>query len=187
MSLTIKTAPAVEPITLTEAKAHLRRDDTADDTLITSLIEAVREHADGAAGWLGRAIITQTWTLKLDAFSDQITIPLPPLQSVTSVKYIDTDGTEQTLASSVYQVVSGEPARLVLAYGQSWPSTRTEPDAVRIEFVAGYGVAVAVPETIKAALLLHLGTLYRDRESTGNAQSELPMAYNALLMPLKVW
>ena len=187
-SLTLITAPSVEPVTLAEAKAHLRRDDTADDTLITSLITAARQNIDGKDGWLGRALCTQTWELRLDRFHDEMVVPLPPLQSVTSVKYIDDDGVEQTLASTVYQVVTGEPARLVLAYDQTWPSTREEMDAVRIRFVAGYGLAASVPAAIKAALLLQIGTLYRDRESVniGNIVNEMPTC-SALLTPYRVW
>lgn len=190
MPLSLVTPPAVEPVTLTEAKAHLRRDDTADDTLIATLITAARQNLDGRDGWLGRALVTQTWDLTIDgAFPDEIAVPLPPLQSVTSVTYVDTDGATQTLATDQYRVLTDRaPAMIVPAHGVTWPSTRDQKAAVTVRFVAGYGDADDVPAPIKAAMLLHIGTMYRDRESVniGNIVNDLP-TYAALLAPYRVW
>jgi len=188
MSLTLVTAPTAEPVSLTEAKAHLRVTGSDEDTLITAMIAATRQNLDGRDGWLGRALMTQTWELRLDRFPASITVPLPPLQTVDSVKYIDGDGAEQTLDPSLYQVVAGEPARIVPAYGQTWPSTRCQPDSVWVRFTAGYGDADDVPAPIKAAILLNVGTLYRDRETVniGNIVAELPTV-SLLLSPFRVW
>jgi uncharacterized phiE125 gp8 family phage protein len=187
-ALVLVSAPATTPVSLTEAKAHLRVDHSDDDTLITALINAAVAHLDGKDGILGRALITQTWDLKLDEFCPAIRIPLPPLASVTSITYVDTDGATQTLAADQYTVTSGEPAKIVPAYNVTWPSTRCVPEAVKVRFVAGYGNASSVPAGIKAAILLHVGTLYRDRETVniGNIINELP-AYDALIAPYKVW
>lgn len=153
MSLKLITPAAVEPITLTEAKAHLKVDHTDDDILITSLIVAAREHAEG---FQNRALVTQTWELVLDAWprGDSIDMPLPPLQSVTSIKYKDTEGVESTWAATNYIVdIDSFKGRVALAYGISWPSESLYPvGAIRIRFVAGYGLAVSVPEMTKAAL-----------------------------------
>ncbi|NFV80001.1 head-tail connector protein [Magnetospirillum aberrantis] len=188
MSLILITAPAVEPISLDEAKAHLRVTGTDDDALIGGFIAAARQNLDGRDGWLGRALMPQTWELRLDAFPAEITVPLPPLREIVSVKYIDLDGAEQTLDPALYQVVAGEPARIVPAHGQVWPSTRRQPDAVRVQFDAGYDDAAAVPAPIKAATLLHVGTLYRDRETVniGNIVNDLP-TFSLLLSPFRVW
>ena len=98
-----------------------------------------------------------------------ISLPLPPLQSVSSVKYIDTAEVEQTVATSVYQtVVNGTSGGFVeLKEGQSWPSGLVaQSDAVRIQFVAGYGATSAVPLTIKSAALFIIGSMYENREAT---------------------
>lgn len=187
MSLSPVTPIDAFPVTLEEVKAHLRVDGDDENLLISALIAAAVEHIDGRDGWLGRAILTQEWELRLDGFPKEIQVPLPPLQAVSSIKYIDTEGVEQTLDPSVYKVLTGETAKVVLDYNQSWPWTRDELESVRIQFTAGYGGATDVPSPIKAAILLHIGTLYRDREATGQAQSELPMAYGALLAPYRVW
>ncbi len=191
MALKLVTAPAVELMSTANAKAHLRVDSTDDDTLIGVLIKAARQHAENVAS---RALITQTWDYQLDAWpdGDEITIPLPPLQSVTSVKYYDTAGTEYTMTATDYIVdTKSEPGRIVLAYGKSWPSTTLRPAAgVIVRFVAGYGDAAAnVPEAIIAALKLHIGYLYEQREAVniGNIVNELPLAYDALLYPYRVW
>lgn len=190
MPLTLATAPAAEPVTLTETKAHLRRDDTADDTLITALITAARQHIDGRDGWLGRALVTQTWDLTIDGgFPDEIAIPLPPLQSVTSVTYVDSNGATQTLAADQYRVLTDRtPGVIAPAHDVTWPTTRDQKGAVTVRFVAGYGLAADVPSTVKAALLLHIGTLYENREAaTDKEPYAVPFAYDALLAPLKVW
>lgn len=152
-------APAVEPIDLAEAKEHLRQPLSDDDSLITSLIVAARQYAEK---YTRRAFITQTVECKIDYFSDVIKLPLPPLQSVASIKYIDPDGVLQTLNPSVYLVdTDSTPGRITRDYGESWPETKPVPNAITITFVAGYGNAgTDVPDTIKLALKLYLTKQY---------------------------
>lgn len=95
----------------------------------------------------------------------EIYLPLPPLITVDSLKYIDQDGTQQTLSSALYKVdIVSEPGRLTPAYGQSWPATRNEASAVEIAFTCGYGAAGAVPQGIKNWILMRMGSLYEFRE-----------------------
>ena len=206
MSLTLVTAPAVEPLTEAEVWDHLRVTLTgspavpADQTLISMLIQAARETIDGRDGWLGRSLVTQTWDLTLHDFprADSIRLPLPPVQSITSVKYIDTDGVEQTFAASKYSLSADTHwrARVDLGFDESWPGTRCVPDAVTVRFVAGYSATsdsppdlrANVPRPIRQALLLMIGHLYEHREavSAGVSMSEMPMAVESLLTPYRV-
>lgn len=95
----------------------------------------------------------------------EIFLPKPPLQSVTSIKYIDTDGAQQTLDPSLYIVdTASEPGRLTPAYGQTWPTIREQANAVEIVFVCGYGLAAAVPAGIKRWMQIRVDTLYNNRE-----------------------
>ena len=181
--LTLITPPATEPLTLEDAKLHLREDGTAQDALITSLIKAAREHVEG---FLGRALVTQTWDLTLDGFpsSGEVLIPRPPLVSVTSVKYLDAAGVQQTMTASDYVVdVAQQPGRVFLAYGANWPTIQTRQNAVVIRFVAGYGAAASVPESIKAAVKLLVGHWYENREAAivGTSAAAVPMAVESLL------
>ena len=184
MALKLITAPTVEPVTLTEAKAQLRVDWSDEDAQISSYILAAREYCEG---FQNRALITQTWDLWLDDWpcTDRLKVPLPPLQSVTNIKYYDTDNVEYTLATAEYFVDDkSEPGRVVLAYGKTWPSTTLRPaNGVVVRFVAGYGLAVSVPQKVKQAMLLLVTLMYQKRLPIveGKIVGEVPFAVTALL------
>lgn len=145
MALVLYSGPTAEPISVTEAKTHVRVTGTDDDTLIGALITVAREYIESATG---RALVLQTWDWTRDRFATRLDVPLSPLRSVVSVKYNDSDGTEQTLATSGYTVdEKSEPPRIVEAYSESWPETRGHVNDVTIRFRAGY----AVPFTATAA------------------------------------
>jgi uncharacterized phiE125 gp8 family phage protein len=184
-ALEITSQPAAEPITVSEAKAHLRVDHTTDDTYIESLITASRVWAER---YQARAYINQTWKMYLDAFPVQgyIPIPIAPLSSVTSITYVDINGDTQTLDAARYQVDSKvQPSRVYLAPGVSWPSTRFEQkNAVTITFVAGYGATSAsVPASMKHAIKMLVSDMYQNRESevVGKSVATLQTAAKALL------
>lgn len=163
MGLQVVTPAASEPITLTEAKAQLRIEFSDDDTLIGSLIKSARSTCEDITK---RQLITATYKLTLDCFPAEIIVPKAPLQSVSSIKYYDTDGDLQTLNSDLYQVdAESEPAIIVPAYNQNFPDTRAMKNAVEVEFIAGYGDASTdIPEKIRDACLLYLTWRYEDRE-----------------------
>ena len=157
------TASASEPITLEEAKNHIKVEDkiTEDDTLIERLITGVRRSVEIE---LRRQLMPATWELYLDEFEDEILLEKSPITSITHIKYYDSDGNLQTLDSSYYQLdAMSEPARLVEAYGYSYPTTRDMLNAVIIRFVAGYTDAASVPEDIKLAMLLCISYFYDNR------------------------
>lgn len=183
MGLTLKTAPGEEPVTLAEAKLHCRVEDVADNALITALITAARQQAEHRTG---RALITQGFEYTLDRFpAGEIRLPKPSLVSVQTVKYLDADGTLQTLANTEYQVITGElVGRIVPAYGKAWPACRLQPDAIAINYTCGYGAAANVPASIKTWMLLAVGTWYAQREGviTVTTVAELPRDFFAALL-----
>ncbi len=183
---TLITAPTEDPVSVLDARTHCRVTGVHDDALLSSLVKAATEHAET---FTERRFVTQTWEVKLDCFPDEIFLPYPPLSSVVEIRYIDTDGVEQTLSSSVYTVdTDSTPGRVYLAYDQSWPTIRSQPHAVTVKFIAGYGGASAVPHTIKAAIKLLVGHLYENREAVALDASAvvLPMAVESLLSGEKV-
>lgn len=183
--LKVVTAPTSEPVTLTEAKLHLRQDETADDALITALIVAAREEIERQT-WL--ALMSQTLELVLPAWpcEDRIELPRPPLASVTSVKYKDRDGNETTWSSANYIAgTDSVPGVLALAWNTSWPSGDLYPvEPIRIRYVAGYASAAAVPQQLKQAMLLLIAHWYESREASGDTVSEkagIPFGVEALV------
>lgn len=166
MQLAPVTPPAETPVSLAEAKGHLRVEHDKEDTLIGGLIAAVTAELDGRQSFLRRALITQTWDYGLPWFpvTRRIVLPFPPLQSVTSVKYFDASNAEQTFAADNYEtVITEEQGFISLKQGASWPSTYERETALTIRFVCGYGAASAVPKNIRAAMLLRIGELYANR------------------------
>jgi uncharacterized phiE125 gp8 family phage protein len=203
--LVLVTAPEAEPLTLDEVKAHLRIDHSADDTLLAGYMAAARLHLEGKDGILGRALMPQTWNLVMDHFPVYwatycyhhgnpwaIRVPLPPLIDVTSIKYIDPDGVEQTFSDTKYTVdTASEPGRIVLNPGEVWPVTKCIPNAVTVEFECGYAMEdpeaeedpiVTVPQPIRQALLGLIADFYEHRET----EVPTPRWVQALLAPYKV-
>lgn len=187
MTLKLVTEPAAEPVTLTEAKLHLRVDHSADDDLITALIVTARQRAEHLTG---RALITQSWERVLDAFPPvSLELGKAPAVSVTSVTYTNTAGTDVVVDPADYTLDSttdeGRGWVLPSATLSVWPSTYDTVNAVRVRFVAGYGASGAsVPAAIRQFILLEIGTLYKMRESivAGVSISELPGSYHERLL-----
>lgn len=188
MALVRTSAPAAEPLGVSEVKAHLRADLSEDDPLIVGLIQAAREWAEG---YLQRSLITQTWQLSRDYLTPVIHLPQGPVQSVSSFEYVDDQGVTQTLASTEYRVdTDSDPARITRAWGKSWPSIRYVTNAVQITFVAGYGDSASdVPRPIRHGMLMAIGHWYENREQVvvGVTTQEVPMAVEALLGPYRAY
>ena len=178
-------APAEAPVTLAEAKAHLRVDHADDDTLITALIQAATAHLDGWSGVLGRALITQTWSQLFDGFETPLRLPLPA-EEVDSVIYVDPDGESVTLDPETYQLRQDALGSFVEpVHGADWPTPRSQTGAVSVVFAAGEPRS-SVPHPIKAAILLMVGDLYANREGviTGTIVAENPTV-SALIAPYR--
>lgn len=142
---------------------------TTGDPMLTMLIQAARQHVEQT---LKRKLVTQTIDAYFHEFPDpdddeHLRFNLMPLQSVTSITYLDIDGVEQTLASSQYVVDAvSRPARIEPAYGVMWPAVREQMNAVKVRFVAGYGDAADVPACIKNWMLIRIKTLWEQRDQT---------------------
>lgn len=205
MALKIVTKPVGFPVSLSEAKAHLREDSSDFDDQINAFIEAATQYVDGPKGFLGRAILEQTWDYYTDSFNDAIVtasgksyieLPLPPVIEVVSVNYVDSSGAEQVVDSSSYVVdLASQPARIFLAESGTWPTTADQLGAVRIRIRCGYVDSTQsppvsdVPGPIKVAILLTLGTMYENRENfvVGTIVNKLPFAAEQLLRPYRVY
>lgn len=160
------TAPTVEPVELAEAKAHLNYTNDDLDSYISSLIISVRRAIER---YLRRALITQSWKVYYDCWKHELLIPFGALQTVTTVKYYDDSGTQQTLSANTYYwvVTTEDPGRIVRKYNVTYPELQYgRPDGIEIAFTAGFGAAAsAVPDEIRNAIKLML-TDYFEHKGT---------------------
>ena len=176
-------APASTPVSLSEAKAHLRVTSSAEDAVIQMYLDAAVSYLDGWAGVLGRCMVTQTWAQTFSDFpsTDTLALPFPEVQSVV-VTYQDSAGDGQTLDASRYELVRlNTGSALVLADNEVWPDVDDTQSAVTITMVVGYGATSAVPAPLKQAILLHIGSMYEARTMAG----ELPLAHDLLIAPYR--
>jgi len=170
MALTLVTPPAADPVSVADIKAHLKIDGSLEDPMLLRYLQAAMAHLEGRDGWLNRAFISQTWDWTLDAFPcGALAVPLPPLRSVTSIEYIDTNGLGQTLSPTAYSVdTKSEPGWITPAYGTTFPSALPVYNSVTVRFVAGYGDGPSsVPAPIRLALLGMVGDTYEHRVTEG--------------------
>jgi uncharacterized phiE125 gp8 family phage protein len=179
MPLQLVAPSSEEPVSLWEAKLHLRVDFDEDDTLIASLITAARQAAETLTG---RQFVTARWKMVLDSFpgpslmgvpagqsfslpGHAVLLPKCPVQSVIAINYMDMGGALQTMPASSYTADAAcEPARVTPVFGQIWPPTLPQIGSVGVIFDAGYGAASDVPAGIKSWIKLRVGSLYSHRE-----------------------
>ena len=187
MDLTLINGVQIEPITIEEAKLHLRVDGNGEDSLISSLISVSREYCEN---FTGRAVSVQTFEGVLPSFPSEkrIELPMPPLKEVAYVRYVNSKGEDVELSEGEdYLVITKvEPGVIYPVISKPWPVDLWDrPDAVRVKFTAGYDV---IPNIIRQAMLLLIGHFYENREAVaqGNAAYELPFAVKALLFQYKI-
>ena len=158
----ITSEPSEEPVTAAEVKTELRLTTSAHDTMIDNKIVASRMALEGE---LQRQFVTATFKAYWSCFNNRMELPYGPVQSITSIKYIDGAGDTQTLANTVYRLDSKSIAPWVgLEYNQSWPTARDVSNTITIEYIAGYGAATAVPMPIKLAIIALAADLYEHPE-----------------------
>jgi len=183
MSITQTVAPSVEPVVTADQKTWMRVDGTDEDTLIGSLAAAARAYVEMATS---RQCITATWVLKLKNFpAGDIVLPIFPLQSITSIKYYDSNDTQQTWSSSLYDVDTAmEPGRVRPVSGEDYPSdVRGYTDDIEITFVSGDGDAASdVPDGVLAAIKILAANWFENREAnTPIGLTPVPMSLESLI------
>jgi uncharacterized phiE125 gp8 family phage protein len=179
-ALRVIQGPAEEPLSPDEMRDHLRVTDTVEEPLLVAYLTALRQLAEKQ---LDLAFLTQMleWTVdEFPCYDDvnpygALVLPRQPLQSVVSLKYIDTAGAQQTWSNTLY-LVDALQSRIVPAYGQTWPQIRYQPSAIVVRYLAGYLNLAALPEDLRQMMRLAVGTLFEFREGivTGANGETLP-------------
>ena len=190
-------APTVEPVTLEDVYSHTQADSDHADYL-TPLIARARKRFEE---FTGRILVQQTWQFALPKFADVIEIPYAPLQSITSIKYIDNLGQLVTIDPADYRIIDhGIKATIAPRLGGSWPSPGYKvADAVQIECVLGHAPVAndAIDteniidkdkyELAKQAILILIADWFRNREDTAAVQLySVPNAFKAISHELAV-
>ena len=187
MALVMTSGPAAEPVTLQEAKAHLRVDHASEDVLISSLILTSRLHVEAA---LDLALIDQAWTLQLDRWSGSgvVEIPLSPVKTVSGVRVKDASGGMITIAPESYIVdTASRPARVVFETG-SQPHPGVRAAGIEVTFTAGFGTQPShVPAPLRHAILMLVAHWYDNREvaEAGSAAARIPEQIGDLIAPFR--
>ena len=187
MALIMTSGPASEPVTVAEAKAHMRIDGTVEDVLIASLIVTSRLHVESA---LDLALINQSWTLILDRWpaGAEVEIPLAPLQSVNAVKVKNPAGVASVVSPTSYLVdLASKPPRLVWN-NAARPDPGVPAGGIEIEFAAGFGASAAtVPAPLKHAVLMLTSHWFehRDANEIGSSAARIPDAVSDLIQPFR--
>lgn len=184
MPTKVITAPTYEPISAADVAEYIRVDDLAEDQLLLDgMITAARQYLEQ---YLSRPIATQTLEEALTGWADPIVLD-SSLQSVTSIKYLDLNGIEQTLASNQYLVDTySEPAQITPAYNVEFPELYAVPNNVKIRYVAGYTSGGSpdlnpMPKPLRFAMMLIIGDLYANREAGGDKPYQINPTVQSLL------
>jgi len=154
------TAPSVLPVSLAEVKSHLRIDHALDDALLTVYLTAAINYIDGFSGILGRALCTQTWQQRYSEWGD-LRLELLPVSSIAQIAYMPESGAEVTVSAANYTLDSDEFGSFVrFSENYTFPALSTDPEPIRVQYIAGYGSAASVPSPIKAAIMILTGHFY---------------------------
>ncbi|MCX7283903.1 MAG: head-tail connector protein [Novosphingobium sp.] len=163
------TAPTAEPLTLEEVKTNLRIVNPDEDDDLSRMIRAARQMAEER---LNRALMPQTLAFGADGFCGALKVPRPPLRTLTGVSYTDTSGVVNVMADSAYVLNDFiDPPAISPAAGTSWPATQVVPNAVVVQYQAGYADAASVPEPIRQWMLLAIGAFYEHRSMVNEGQT----------------
>ncbi|MEQ1578440.1 MAG: head-tail connector protein [Hyphomicrobium sp.] len=187
MALVLTSGPTLEPVTVAEAKAHLRLDGNAEDALVASLILTSRLHIEAA---LGFALISQSWTLFLDAWPDAalVVFPIRPVLSIGSVRVISAEGVQTVLPPSDYLLDGASLTPRLVRTGSTWPVPGKAANGIEIALTAGFGPAATdVPAPIRHALMMLVTHWYEHRDpiEIGASSSNIPKTISDLLMPYR--
>lgn len=187
MNFSVVTKPTFDPVTLSEALAHCRVDNSDDDGLIVGYIMAARQYLEDICGM---CFATQTLDATFDSMWPALfQLPRAPAQSITSISYVDTAGATQVLASNQYvAALKRHIAIIAPAYGVTWPEVRDQTDAITVRYVAGCGNSPSdTPEALRQAILLLVGHWYENREAVvvGTTAVDMPAAVGALIAPYR--
>jgi len=179
MSLKLITPAAILAVSVAEAKLSCRFDATDLDADIADMIKDATRLVEHETG---QSVMAQTWELSLDSFPEVFVLTRPPVASITSLKYVDTEGVTQTLSPAAYTLDTADaygPAKVETAYNAFWPDARIQANAVALRYVAGYADAASVPSQIKRQIKIFAAMLLDDPLALSDRLAAIDKVYSA--------
>ncbi len=189
MTSILLAGPAVEPVSLGEAKTFLRVDTTDEDDLIQTLIAAGRVHVEAITR---RAMIEQNWRLSFDEWPDgnEVRVPLGPLAALAAVRVYDPDDAATALALTQFLAdIGSTPGRIVLPPTIEGEPVKRDALAIEIDYTAGYGAAATdVPEALRQAMLVLVAHWFEHRDAVlmAGTGAIVPVGFDKLIAPYRV-
>jgi uncharacterized phiE125 gp8 family phage protein len=182
--------PVVEPVSLSDAKTHLRVDTESDDDQILALISAAREWCEN---YTQRTFVHTQWTMTFDTFPWEIELPRPPVavasgNTATTITYAMEGGGTATLATSEYRVDrTSEPGVIRTVYAGTWPSHLLDRNSISVTWWGGYGEdGTKVPKVVRAAILMLVAYWYERRLAADQvAATAVPFGVSSMLDSIK--
>jgi uncharacterized phiE125 gp8 family phage protein len=173
--------PSALPISLEKIKARLAIDHNDHDDMIGDLIKGAVALIDGPSG-IGIALMRQSWRKSMDYLGNCITLPGWPIKAISSVTYLDENGTQQTLSPLLYQVdLDQEPVRILPAWNASWPNSRKIQGSVKVTYALGEESPTDIPADLIDAVAMLVAYRYERREAAGDAATEIPFGVSSIL------
>ena len=188
MSSILITPPAVEPVSLADAKAYLRVATSDDDDVIAALIAGARVHVEAQTR---RALITQTWRIVRDGWPDdgRLAIVPVPLASIAAARVHREDGSTQTVDVAAFAIDNAAAPATVSFVPWSLPLPRRAAGGIEIDVTVGYGgAATDVPEPLRQAIRLLVAHWYENRGliAIGHDVAVMPLSVAALISSYRV-
>lgn len=174
--LVLVTAPTVQPVTPQDVIDHSRVSTHQEDRLLGTMVSEAQNVVEETT-W--RRLITQTWDQFFDWWTDPLPLTWSPVQSITSITYVDENGDTQTLSTDIYELGDHNGLGIVRRkFDQVWPTVRSQQDAITVRHVCGYGDAAGdVPGSLRSAIRIHAAYSYINREG----EEPMPKAFDDLI------
>jgi uncharacterized phiE125 gp8 family phage protein len=172
--------PAEEPVSLVEAKAFLKVDDSAEDALIVTLIGAARLHVEGVTG---KALLAQSWRQVRDEWPEDgvVKLAVAPFMSLTRIIAFDGNGVGHIVPLAQFE---SAPDRLILPRQLDGMPMLRARQGIEIDYVAGFGTTPeAVPRDIRQALLVLVGYWFEHRDAVivAGSGAVVPSGFDVLV------
>lgn len=183
-------APDKTPVTLSELKDWCDVEHDDDDRMLARLLLSATTHTESV---IQQSLVRRKLRQYFDDFNC-LKLQLGPVQNIDQIQYIDGDGANQTVSTSIYEK-DPQKDEVNLAFGQTWPSHRNQKNAVWVDYWAGYfdesespvKITDTIPDDIKTAIMMLARHNYDNPSSSTGLRLAENMAYSSMINKYRCW